>query len=217
MVSGEVETALMGLDELNKAHLSVAGYVLQADGGALFPVDLVAQAVLHRSMALLRGFSGAIRDENFLCAAPLIRLQLDNLLRFYALFIVEDPHETSMQMFKGVPLRKQRDKKGSKMTDAYLAKKLSAELPWIPEVYKQTSGYIHLSEKHMFNTHGDVDESTRSVEICISGKDFKIDDGFRIEAIDCMKETTSNILRYIYGWGRTKDVVGAKRNAGDST
>lgn len=211
-VSESVENKLKALESLQRDHLDVAGYMLRADGGALFPLDMVAQAVLHRSMGLVRGFCDAVRNENFLCAAPLVRLQLDNLLRFYAMSIVVDPHQTAFRIFAGTPLRKQVDRDGRKMTDQYLVEKLSTELPWVANVYRETSGFVHLSEKHIRNTHGDVDVTNRVVHTCISGRDYCLPDAFRIEAIECMIEITGQVLRYIYGWAYTKDIVGASKH-----
>ena len=95
------------------------------------------------------------------------------------------------------------------MVDTYLAHRLAHEFPWVPNVYRETSGFIHLSEKHILSTHGRAREADRSVETCISGRDFKIDDGFRLEAIQCMSEISSQVLRYVYGWAHTKDVARA--------
>jgi len=211
-VSESVETKLKSLEGLQQDHINVAGYMLSADQGAAFPVDIVAQAVLHRSMGLVRGFCDAVRSENYLCAAPLVRLQLDNLLRFYALFIVHDPHETAFRISAGTPLTKQVDRDGRRMTDQHLVRKLSTELPWVSNVYRETSGFVHLSEKHVHNTRGSVDGANRQIEFCVSGRDYFLPDEFRIEAIECMIEITNQVLRYVYGWAKTKDTVGASRH-----
>jgi len=209
MVGETVEQDLQELEKMNDDHLAVAAYMLQVDQGAVFPVDLVAQAVLHRSLALLRGFCAAIRDENFLCAAPLVRLQLDNLLRFYALFIVEEPHKTAYQMFAGNPLRKQLDASGKKITDRYLVDRLSQELPWVRTVYEATSGFIHFSERHMFCSQEVVEKMGRSLEWQVSGRDCGIPDSARLDAIAGMAEITKQVLRYVYGWAHTKDITRA--------
>ena len=212
-ISEPVEKELKVLEKLNPDHLDVADYMLHADQGAVFTVDMMAQAVLHRSMCLIRGFCDAIRNENFLCAAPLVRLQLDSLLRFYALTIVKDPHKTAFAVLAGTPLKKQFDREGKKMTDRYLVEKLSVELPWVSSVYKETSGFIHLSDKHIHNTHGNIDNANRAVEVCRSGYDFALADKLRIESIKCMIEITKQMLRYVYSWAKTKAEAGAARPA----
>lgn len=207
MVSEAVGSQLEALRALGKSHLEVAQYMVHADGGALYGVDMVAIAILHRSLGLVRGFCSALSDENYLCAAPLVRLQLDNLLRFYALFIVEKPHETAYQIFAGNPVRKQVDMNGRKMTDRYLVERLSEVLPWVRSVYEATSGFIHFSARHMFCSQGKVDEANRSLEMQVSGKDIGIPDSARLEAIAGMIEITKQVLRYVYGWAHTKDIA----------
>lgn len=211
MISKQVEERLKHLERSHEAHVEVGGYMLRADDAAVFPVDLVAQAVLHRSMSLIRGFCDAIRSENFLCAAPLVRLQLDNLLRFYALTLVDRPHEVATRILAGKPVRTQLDRSGRKMTDRYLARKLAEELPWVERVYQETSGYVHLSEKHILNTIISVDDAARTVEHGMTGSDLAVPDSLRLEAVDAMVEITKQLLGYVHSWARTKDIVGRSR------
>jgi hypothetical protein len=64
--------------------------VLSAHRGDLYGFDLLAVATLNPSMCLLRGFCDLIASENFIAAAPLLRMQLDNCLRFYAGWLVSE-------------------------------------------------------------------------------------------------------------------------------
>ena len=86
------------------AQLKLGLRIMQAHGGAIYPLDLLSNAVLHRSMSLISGFCAMIEAKNFICAAPLLRLQIDNLLRFYAAFVVSDPHEFAMEAVQGICL-----------------------------------------------------------------------------------------------------------------
>ena len=76
------------LKEYKEEYKKCIGQILQADGQNLYSMDLIALPVLNRSTRLVSGFTTLIREENYLCAIPLIRLQLDNSLRFYATFLV---------------------------------------------------------------------------------------------------------------------------------
>ena len=66
----------------------------KADGGSAFSLDMLSTAATHRAMCLIEGFCATFEKENFICAAPLIRLMLDTLLRFYAVWLVDDPGDT---------------------------------------------------------------------------------------------------------------------------
>lgn len=167
-------------------------------------MDLYATAITHRALCLISGFCLMIENQNFICAAPLVRLQLDNLLRLYAAWLVKNPHEFCQKVLKGEHVRKLKDQDNQKMTDKYLVEKIAMEYPWASRLYEATSGYVHFSNKHHFNTVNHVDDKERSVEFGIGVSDINIPAGTREEAIDAMIEITKALLKYLHGWAFTK-------------
>ena len=65
---------LHDLEKSNDAHQKEGEAIMKAFEGALYPFDLLAIAVLNRSMSLTSGFISLMRRDNFVAAAPLIRL-----------------------------------------------------------------------------------------------------------------------------------------------
>jgi hypothetical protein len=126
--------------------------MLEADGSKLFPLDLLAVAALNRSLSNSSAFTQLVRSENYLTAASLVRRQLDTFLRFFAAYQVSDPHEFAISVLAGTEVRKLKDRSGSFMTDRHLVESVAPEFPWVPSVYKATSGFIHLSDKHIYST-----------------------------------------------------------------
>jgi len=202
-MSGNHEEALARLSSYREKHFDLAKYVIEAYGGALYPLDLLIVASLNRSLCLLKGFIALIEARNFLAAAPLVRLQIDNCLRVSAGTLVDDPHEFALKVFEGVPVKQIKDRRGRKMTDNYLVKELSRAYPWVEKVYMETSGYIHLSEKHFYNAI--QAEEHHHLNMKITDEDAYIPDGVYIEAIEAFKAATDLLFEYIYGWGFTKD------------
>jgi hypothetical protein len=176
---------------------------IKADNGKFFPVDLVASAVVKRSFALISGFILLIREKNFICAAPLVRLHLDSLLRFSAIWLVKEPHGLATAVWDGAAIRKLRDRRGNLMTDAYLVSLLARENPWVKTVYEATSGYVHLSKAHIYNAH-QIDFQSKKGEIVVGKQDSFIPDSVRTEACDAMKAITEKILWFLHGWHQTK-------------
>jgi hypothetical protein len=203
-MSNQTEQKLKLLKESIPFHLEMQLAIGKAYNGALYPLDILSTAVIHRSMSLISGFCDMIEKKNFICAAPLVRLQLDNWLRFYAAWLVSDPHDFAMKIFEGKEVRKIKDKEGKFLTDQYLTKKLSKEYPWVTNLYRETSGYIHLSKKHIFNTIKSISDKDRSYKIAIGPSDTCIPEKFREEALDAMLAITQGLLRYLHGWGFTK-------------
>ncbi len=149
-MNSELEHRISHIEALTNLHLSLLSEMLKADGGKMFSLDILASAAVKRSMSLCAGFSLLVRDKNYTCAASLLRLQLDSCLRFFAAFIVERPHDFAHAVLQGTPVRKIKDRTGQFMTDRYLVESLGKKYVWMPRVYDATSGFIHLSEKHIF-------------------------------------------------------------------
>lgn len=178
--------------------------MLEAYDGAIYPLDLYATGMLHRSQSLIDGFCDLVEEKNLLCAAPLIRLQLDNALRFYASFIVNEPHEFAAEVLKGEPVRKLKDKDNQRMTDAYLVGKLSVEHNFVTPLYEQTCGFVHFSNTHIYYSMQNIkDDGTFSFPLRV--KDFGVKDEILIQAIDAFKSSTNVLLKYIEGWIVTTD------------
>lgn len=120
---------------------------------AVYRFDLFCCALLNRTVNLTRGFVIQIKDNNFVCAAPLVRINLDSLLRLFAAFQVEfSIDEFAEKIIKGNPINKIKDKKGNKMTDRYLVEELSKQdnFNWVKSVYSTGSEHVHFTSQHIF-------------------------------------------------------------------
>lgn len=100
------------LVSLERLHLDIGTRVMKARGGAFYLADHVVLGVLKRSLDLLDGMQVLVRRWNFVAAAPLLRLQLDNLLRFHYLGQQGFSDELSKAMLSDEPLYKFKDHTG---------------------------------------------------------------------------------------------------------
>jgi hypothetical protein len=114
----------------------------------LHAIDHFVAIAMRRSVAMIRGFLLLMDDSNEFAAMPLIRLQLDSLLRISALAVVDDPFALAKYMLEGNDLPKY-DKKRYDLSDAALRKRLEGKYDDIDRLYKITSGYVHLSNHHL--------------------------------------------------------------------
>jgi hypothetical protein len=207
--SKSLEEGLARLVPLDEAHLELGKEMFDAFGRALYGMDLLAAGALNRSKAHIAGFRQLIEAKNLICAGALIRLQLDTALRFYAAFLVEQPHDFARAVLRGKRVRDLKDRDGVRMTDAYLVKKLGQEYDWVPRVYERTSGYVHFSATHLLSAIGPtkgIAESDRSKEIRIkiAAEDKPLPISVYIEAVDAFRAATEILLRYVHGWVFTK-------------
>jgi hypothetical protein len=168
-------------------------------------------SITNRAIALNRGFYQLAKANNYISGIPLIRLQVDNCLRLFAISIVENPSLFYDEVLKGTHIKNLKDNEGNKMTDKYLVKKISTLFPSYENLYEKTSAYIHFSNQHLFinnkvteeneqsiilkTTVGKYDdlEVARKVDYCynmyLAGKDlYKIIYSYRFEIEQILKE-----------------------------
>lgn len=199
-----LESKILELEAFERKFFDLGKQMFEPGKVYLYPLDLLATAVMDRGLSLIYGFTSQIRANNFTCAAPLVRMHLDNVLRFYAAYISVDCHEFTMKVFEGSHIRNLKDKDGNKMTDKYLVEKLSGEHPWMTGVYEKTSGYIHLSNTHIYNSAKLKDFTERTITFSISKQDRWLTDEEKLEATNCMLEISQILFDYLFGWNQTK-------------
>jgi hypothetical protein len=137
---------------------------------ALHPIDHVIATVLKRSIANTKAFLLLMDSGNEFAAMPLIRMQLDSVLRISAFRLVDDAYALATHMLEG---KEKFDKyknptRKVELHDRALRTPLEAKYEYINELYETTSGYVHLSQHHLISVVKDWDNPNR-------GEDDRID------------------------------------------
>jgi len=158
----------------------------------------MAIGIARRSCALTSGFKAMLKDRNSLCALALVRMQLDNSLRLYAGFFSKDRIKFSKDVLNGKIISKMKADDNQPMTDNYLARRVSRVNPWVINVYKKTSGYIHFSEEH-------IKEALRhrgggNFDLIIGPNDFDREEVDFLEPLECFTHITSMIKVQLEDW-----------------
>jgi hypothetical protein len=206
-----IESVTARLRSFESEHRQLGLEMLQADNHAIYPLDLLAAAVLKRSMCLLDAYCDLIDKRNFVAAAPLLRLQLDSALRLHGAWLVKDPHKFATEMLAGKHVRNMRDRNNERMTDQYLLNSLSRQYPNLKQIYEHVSGYIHLSNKHIFNVLKLENDADRRFAMSISPTDTYVSEETYLEALLVFHAVTKVLFRYLQGWVHTKATKGAKQ------
>ena len=137
------------LHKLRKQGVALAAGII---GQSLTKDDFFFCASLDRCINLIDGFIDVLNQRNLTCAGALLRLQMDNCMRTYAVFIAEDKAAVIDCIISGERVNRQVSKDGSQLSDSYLKKELSKIDSGFSDIYDQASGYIHLSEKAFYQT-----------------------------------------------------------------
>lgn len=198
----KILSSLDRLENRRKRLLKLGQAMMEAYEGAMYPVDMFALGAIKRTISTIAGFKLLVQSLNMVCARTLLRTQIDTALRFYSVFIVDDPHSYSLDILSGKQINHIKDSSGKQMRDAYLVEKLSEEYPWLSTVYKNLSGYIHLSKSHLFHPVQKVDNKT--ITYAIQEEDTKFPEFSWIEVIDCLNESIDIFTKYLEGWIFTK-------------
>lgn len=179
--------------------------MLKADNGKLFEADIYALGAAKRTFNTISGFKLLVENINMICARALLRTKIDTAIRFFALFIVPNPGNFVMQVLAGKKISDLCDTKGNKLSDRYLISLLSPDYPWLETVYKNLSGYIHLSSSHLFDSLASIDDISNKIIWKLSDIDDKYKEGPWIELINCFNESINIFFHYLKGWVFTKN------------
>ena len=200
-----VLSALSKLEARRLAVLQSAKSMVEAGGGNLYQVDLFTIGAAKRTMSLAAGFDLLVRAYNLVCARALIRMQLDTTLRFSALALVADPEAFAAAVLGDQRIDQLVDREGEQLRDAYLVKKLTPLAPWMPEVYKRTSGYIHLSGQHIFSSIQGLAEEQRTVAMCVGEEDRQFPEWSWLEMIDVFDAAMVMFVGQLRAWAEIKE------------
>jgi hypothetical protein len=200
MQKTSLERTLIELKEREKYLYILAEKMLSADDGNVFPIDLFTIGAMKRTSSNLNGFLSLVKAKNMQSSNSLLRIQLDTFIRFHALAISKDSNKFVNDILDGRHIRNIKDKDGNKMTDGYLVDLLSSKYPWLKDVYKNLSGYIHFSGNHLFGSVENIHDDKKCLTFVISKEDEQYPEESWIEIVECFNQSLDILFQYINSW-----------------
>lgn len=173
--------------------------------GKIYSLDIYFDGIYNRSLSLIHATLTLLDSKNYMAAAHIVRLHLDNFLRLHAAWMVNDPNDFVREVMNGKSVRNLIDRDGKKMVDNYLVREANKKYPWIKEVYEKSCGFIHFSGTHILSNQKIENNEEGTIETYIGKNDWdNVTDLSRIKVLAVMIEISDCILEYAYGWARTK-------------
>ncbi|MCK5677035.1 MAG: hypothetical protein KAH72_00975 [Flavobacteriaceae bacterium] len=127
-------------------------------------------SAINRAIALNNGYISLCKNENYITAISLLRLQADNCMRVYAVSLVENRAKFFDEVIEGRHIRNMKDTEGNKMTDHFLSNELDKIFKGFKSLYENSSGFIHLSNEHLkLNRKISENEGILTNKILING------------------------------------------------
>ncbi|MCD6540212.1 MAG: hypothetical protein J7K37_05910 [Candidatus Omnitrophica bacterium] len=204
-----IKKLVSDIEKLIKLHLHIAFAMMKAEGGAIYLTDLFFISLLNLSYNLSIEILRFAKEKNILVAAPLLRMQIENLLKTYYLSHLKEKERDKIiiELLKGKRFDEIKDNNNKRLTNARLLKYISEK--WLTKAYEDTCKFIHFSERHFFiHTKSIADAPNAFVTETILRKgtpewperDLKI-------FLELQKKITSEILRYANSWVEAKNSV----------
>ncbi len=188
-------------DSATERYLGIfSDHLRSAQGKPFYSADLIMFGILNRNLGLLRAMPALINERNIHALAPLLRVQLDGLLRLHAYRIVDSIDDLARHVIEGNSLRKFKDREGKDLTDRRLVDTLKDELSWVEPMYETLSGWVHLSESHVFSAVGTG--KTEGAIVVAVGSQEDIPDQLFLEATDAIQAihcSTAELLEGYFG------------------
>jgi hypothetical protein len=198
-----IQDRLRKLDGDSAAMLDLAHKGLAYDGAPMFELDILAFGSAKRAISATSALKLLVESWNLVTARTLLRTHIDTALRFSAAWLVDNPHAFAAKLIAGERMDKIKDRKGNLLRDSYLVECMSDTRPWLPEVYKQLSGFVHFSGSHVFASIASLD-AEGGVSFHLSEFDLDYPEESWVELIDCFREATQILAHYLHGYAQTK-------------
>lgn len=206
----KIVNAVKNIRKINDEYGTLGLEMFKANGGNMYLMDFYVTAALNRAEHLVSAFCDLIEKNNFLVAAPVLRMQLDNLFRLRAAWLVSDVNDFITNVLSGVAIGKLKDKSGNRMTDRYLVNSLCVERPELKNIYEKACAYVHLSDRHLFSIIKKL-EPDGKIEISAGAISDNVSVDSYVEASQSFFRISGIILSYVKGWIITKN-GGAKKS-----
>jgi|TARA_B110000285_G_scaffold137233_1_gene153743 hypothetical protein len=194
----ELTNKLKELQNEDKELIKIGKNLVEKIGHTEF--TLFCFTVLNRTINLNRGYITLVEDSNYIAAAPLVRLNLDSLLRIFA----------SIQSEFNVEVFANKVRHGAKIRDILYHKNIKQKLTdtklvnllkeikgfkWVDKIYDVGCGYVHLSNQHFYSSVR-VKES-ENVEAIIRKTDEFVTDEEKIAGTFYMIQSSRGIRIFI--------------------
>lgn len=197
------EQLLTEIDNKSKAIINM-GKQLTAITPKMETFDFLLIAALNRTVNISKAYTTLIRDNNFIAAAPLVRINIDTLLRLYASIISEYDRNTFASKVMGGELIKRMTLKGTKikLNDEILHLELSKieGMEWVTDIYKAGSSFVHLEKSHIFSSLKIADDKERIVNMTIGFHDAIIPESEKFGSAVWMNKIIDSIIQQAQIW-----------------
>ena len=202
----EIETLDQLLENILKKTKAIPrlGLQIHAITPKIQVFDLLIFSVLNRTVNLNRAYVNSIKDNNFIAAAPLVRINLDSLLRLFAATISEHKiNDFATKILGGEQINRMKYYNSNQLlNDSFLVTELSKidNKDWVKKVYQAGNSYVHFCDKIIFSSQQVSDTKERIVNFTIGEHDNFIPMSEKIGSAVWMNKIIDSIIEQVQIW-----------------
>jgi hypothetical protein len=150
----------------------------------------------------LRGSLQAFDSWNVTVAAPIVRMQIDNLVRTSYVMQAPDHDDIITKILGGQRLNKMKAHDDPKITlsDAEMVKRAAKQHAWLSPVYEASNEWVHLSERHIVNASQLKGEEEHTIVSRIPLPIEEIPVSFLAEVLGAMYQSTHDLFAWFEVW-----------------
>lgn len=197
------EQLLIEIDNKSKAIINMGKQLIDITPN-IETFDFFLIAALNRTVNISKAYTTLIRDNNFIAAAPLVRINIDTLLRLYASIISEFDRNTFASKVMGGEQIKKMKLNGTKiaLNDTTLYQELSKikDMEWVTNIYKAGNSFVHLEKSHIFSILNIADEKERIANLSIGFHDAFINETTKFGSAVWMNKIIDSIIEQAQLW-----------------
>lgn len=166
--------------------------------------DILLVAALNRTVNISKAYTTLIRENNFIAAAPLVRINIDTLLRLYASMISEyDRNTFASKVISGELIKKMKlrgTKKDLRDDTLYMELSKIEGKEWVSDIYKAGNSFVHLEKSHIFSSLKVDNEKERTVNMSIGFHDSFVPENEKFGSAVWMNKTIDSIIEQAQIW-----------------
>ena len=165
---------LNGIEEKYKQYMLK---VIEKDA-KIHTKTIMINTVLQRSLAIIDAYKKILYSNNILVLNSLTRMQLDNCIFFYGIYLLNNDGCDVSKVYKEIfqtnkKLSEYIVNKREKLYDTYIVGKISKEVPNFKELYEFSCRFIHYSDTASFLTMNAKEDVSIEFDLSTDYKRFK--------------------------------------------
>lgn len=180
------------------------GRQLSAISSKFQAFDLFLIGALNRTVNINKAFTTLSRDNNFIAAAALTRINMDTLLRICARHITEfDSNTFASKVMAGEHIRRMKAyDSNNKLTDTNLVNRVSQikDMEWVKKIYESGNAFVHFSDDIIAASRTIINENERQIGLTIGYHDSFISEDIKLGATIWMDKIIDSIIEQAQLW-----------------